>query len=110
LSKKRDAAPQGMIEALEDQADADAVRVFRDRLASGEEELIPEEFVRRLVDGETTVKVWREFRSFTTEELAEKAGVSMSELLAIESGERAGSLETVKKIAAALNLTVDDLA
>ncbi|MBX4938429.1 helix-turn-helix transcriptional regulator [Rhizobium binae] len=99
-----------MIEALEDHADADAVRVFRDRLASGEEVLIPSEFVERLVNGENTVKAGREFRGMTVDELADKAGISVTDLLEIESDESAGNFGSIKNIAVALGISVDGLA
>ncbi|MGO8269289.1 helix-turn-helix domain-containing protein [Rhizobium ruizarguesonis] len=99
-----------LVEALEDRADAEAVRVFNQRLADGEEELMPAEFANRIINGESQIRVWREFRAMTARELAEKAGISAGFLSQIEKGERDGSFETIKKIAAALNISVDDLA
>ncbi|TAW18445.1 helix-turn-helix domain-containing protein [Rhizobium ruizarguesonis] len=101
---------QRMLEALEDHADAEAVRVFKQRLADGEEELIPSEFANRIINGESAILVWREFRAMTARELAEKAGISAGFLSQIEKGERDGSFETIKNIAAALKISVDDLA
>ncbi|TCM80555.1 helix-turn-helix transcriptional regulator [Rhizobium sp. BK068] len=101
---------QRLIEALEDRADAEAVREFNARLAAGDEELMPAEFANRIIDGESKIKVWREFRAMSARQLAEKAGISASFLSQIESGERDGSFETIKKIAAALTISVDDLA
>ena len=101
---------QRMIEALEDRADAEAVRVFKQRLADGEEEMIPAEFANRIIDGENKIKVWREFRGMTARQLAEDAEISAGFLSQIEKGERDGSFETIKKIAAALKISVDDLA
>jgi len=99
-----------MQEALEHQQDVAAIAVFRERLARGEEELIPSEVVDRLLEGENKVRVWRDYRGLTARELAEKAGISAAYLSQIESGARDGSFETIKKIAAALALTIDDLA
>ncbi|MBX5202242.1 helix-turn-helix transcriptional regulator [Rhizobium sp. NZLR1] len=100
---------QRLIEALEDRADAEAVRVFNQRLADGEEELMPAEFANRIINGESQIRVWREFRSMTARELAEKAGISAGFLSQIEKGGRDGSFETIKKIATALEISVNDL-
>jgi hypothetical protein len=40
------------------------------RLAAGEDELIPAEFVNRMIDGENKVRVWREYRGLTIKALA----------------------------------------
>lgn len=89
---------------------ADHVREFRRKLAAGEEELVPAEIVNRIVDGENKVRVWREHRGMTARDLATKAELSVAYLSQIETGARDGSFETIKKIAAALGISVDDLA
>jgi DNA-binding XRE family transcriptional regulator len=99
-----------LVEALEEHVDVEAAREILARIKDGTEEVIPAEFVNRLLDGENTVKVWREFREMTVDELAEKAGIGVSDLSAIETGERDGSFGSIKKIAAALRVSVDDLA
>jgi transcriptional regulator with XRE-family HTH domain len=43
-------------------------------------------------------------------ELAKAAGISQAFLSQIEGGQREGKLATVKAIAAALRVTIDDLA
>ncbi|MDK1490507.1 helix-turn-helix transcriptional regulator [Sinorhizobium sp. 7-81] len=97
-------------EMAEDEADIAAVERFHARLASGDEELIPAEFVNRMLDGENRIKVWREYRAMTLRDLAAKADVSPAYLSQIESGKRDGTFDTIKKIAAALDITVDELA
>ncbi|WP_312895355.1 helix-turn-helix domain-containing protein [Rhizobium laguerreae] len=101
---------QRMVEAFEDRLDVEAAREILARIKDGTEEVIPAEFVNRLLDGENTVKVWREFREMTVDELAEKAGIGVSDLSAIETGECDGSFGSIKKIAAALRVSVDELA
>ncbi|PST21720.1 XRE family transcriptional regulator [Mesorhizobium plurifarium] len=97
-------------EAAEDAADRAAVERFSARLARGEEELIPAEFVNRMLDGENKIKVWREYRKLSLRDLAATVDISPAYLSQIESGKRDGTFETMKKIAAALRITVDDLA
>lgn len=87
-----------------------AVAEFRARLAAGDEELIPSGIVGRLLAGENPVRVWRSHRGLTVTELAEKAGVAQPYLSQIETGRRDGTLETMRRIAAALGVTLDDLA
>lgn len=105
-----EAEHERMVEALEDRLDVEAARDILARIKDGTEEVIPAEIVHRLLDGENTVKVWREFREMIVDELAEKAGISVSDLSAIETGESDGSFGSIKKIAAALRISVDDLA
>ncbi|MCF4129475.1 helix-turn-helix domain-containing protein [Methylobacterium sp. SyP6R] len=93
----------------ESQADRLAVAEFRRRLAAGEEEMIPVEVVDRLLSGENRVRVWREHRGLTATALAEKAGIAQAFLSQIETGRREGTVETLRKLARALDLTLDDL-
>lgn len=55
------------------------------------------------------LKVWREYRGMTQQQLAEAAEIRPSYLSQIENGKRTGSAEVLKAIAEALHLTVDDL-
>lgn len=98
-----------LVELVEDAADAAAVERFKERLASGEEELLPSEMVDRMLAGENLVRVWREHRGLTVSALAEKAGIAQPYLSQIETGKREGTLQTMKKIADALRVTLDDL-
>jgi DNA-binding XRE family transcriptional regulator len=99
-----------LVDAAEMTADVAAYEEFHRRLSSGTEELIPAAFADRIIDGESKIKVRREFRNLSARELAEKAGISAAFLSQIESGARDGSFDTIKKIAAALGITVDELA
>jgi DNA-binding Xre family transcriptional regulator len=95
----------------DDAKDAPEVRAYDEakrRLASGEDELIPAEFANRILGGESPVRVWREYRGLTANELATRAGISEADLGQIESGDlsRVGVL---KRIAVVLNVDLDDL-
>lgn len=98
-----------LIEAAEDAADRAALAQFRQRLAVGEEELIPAEIVDRLLGGENRIRVWREHRGLTVAALAARAGIAQPFLSQIETGKRDGTVETLRRIADALSLTLDDL-
>lgn len=98
-----------LVDAAADAADGAAIRRFEERLAAGEEELLPEEMVDRILDGENPIRVWREHRGLTVKALAEAAGITPAYLSQLETGKRDGTVATVKKLADALGVSVDDL-
>jgi DNA-binding XRE family transcriptional regulator len=98
-----------LLDAVEMAEDVAAYDEFKRRLAAGEEEMVPSAVVDRILAGENLVRVWREHRGLTVSALAEQAGIAQPYLSQIETGKREGTLQTMKKIADALKLTVDDL-
>jgi DNA-binding XRE family transcriptional regulator len=91
-------------------ADHAALAEFRRKLAAGEEARIPASLVERLVSGENRVRVWREYRGLSGVALAKQAGLAQAYLSQIETGAREGTVETYGKLAAALGVSLDDLA
>lgn len=77
-------------------------------LAEGEE-LIPSEVTYAILDGFNPVRVWREHRGLTQQQLAGAAGISAPYLSQIESGKRRGSAEVLAAIAKQLGLSLDDI-
>jgi transcriptional regulator with XRE-family HTH domain len=73
------------------------------------EELIPSEVTYAILDGGNPIRVWRERRGLTQQQLAEAAGISVPYLSQIESGKRGGSAEVLAVIARALGLALDDI-
>ncbi len=57
-------------------------------------------FERRLA-GESTAKIWREYRGLTQEGLAKVSKVSRSMIAAIEAKHKKGGITTLKKLAGA---------
>jgi DNA-binding XRE family transcriptional regulator len=98
-----------LVEAAEDAADLAEVSKFQRRLAAGEEELVPADVVERLLSGENRIRVWREHRGMSATALAEKANIAQPFLSQLETGKREGTVETLRKSAASLSLTIDDL-
>jgi DNA-binding XRE family transcriptional regulator len=98
-----------LVDAAEMAEDIAAYDDIKRKLAAGEEEFIPAEYVYRMLDGENRVLVWREFRGLTSKQLAEAADISQAYLSQIETGKREGSIGTMKKIADALQIGLDDL-
>jgi len=95
--------------AAEDLADLQAYDRALAQLANGDEELLPAEFVKRMLSGESPLRVWREFRGITQTALAEASSVNRVQIADIEAGRKSGSIETVKKLADALGITLDEL-
>ncbi|MBI3158757.1 MAG: helix-turn-helix transcriptional regulator [Chloroflexi bacterium] len=93
-------------ELLEDIRDYDALRVAVER---GEEEVIPAEVLNALLDGENPVRVWREYRGLTQQQLADAAGISKPYLSQIETGKRTGTTEVLSALAGALGVGLEDL-
>ena len=92
-------------EMLQDVRDYD---LAKDALTSGEE-LIPSEVMYAILDGENPIRVWREHRGFSQQQLAEKAGISKPYLSQIETGKRTGTTDVLSSIADALKLGLDDI-
>ncbi|MEW6242598.1 MAG: helix-turn-helix domain-containing protein [Chloroflexota bacterium] len=93
-------------EELEDIRDYDAAKAELER---GEDELIPAEVVFAILEGENPVKVWREFRGLTQQQLAEAAGISKPYLSQIETGKRKGSADILSALAKVLNVTLEEV-
>ena len=93
-------------EMLQDIRDYDSVKTAIER---GEEELIPSEVTFAILDGENPIKVWREYRGLTQQQLAKEVGISPPYLSQIETEKRTGTTEVLKAIAKALKVTLDDI-
>ena len=52
---------------------------------------------------------WREFRNLTQSDLARSSGVNRIQIVDIEAGRNNGSVRTLRRLAAALAVSVDDL-
>jgi hypothetical protein len=74
------------------------------------EERVPLEVVDRLLAGESPIRVWREFRKMTLDQLGAAAGLSKGYLSDLENGKRAGPVETLQVLARALRVSLDELA
>ncbi|MEA3351495.1 MAG: helix-turn-helix transcriptional regulator [Chloroflexota bacterium] len=73
------------------------------------EEAIPSEVMYAILDGESPVRVWREYRGLIQLQVSEAAGISKPYLSQIETGKRTGTIDVLAAIAAALDLALDDI-
>ena len=101
---------QKLINDAEMLADVQAYDAAKSRLERGDDELIPLEITERRVAGESPVRIWRDHRGLTQAELAKVSKVSRVMIAAIEVGHKAGGIATLKKLAAALRVDLENLA
>lgn len=100
---------QRLVEQAEMLQDIRAYDETKLALAQGEEELIPSEITYALLDGENPIRVWRDYRGLTQQQVAEAAGISKPYLSQLESGRRKGTAEVLAAVARALKISLDDL-
>ena len=73
------------------------------------EESFPGDVVNRILDGENEIKVFRQYRHFTQQDLADRAGISRNYLSLLESKKRSGTKKVLAAIAKELAVSIDDL-
>lgn len=99
-------AYERMCAALEDRDDARAY----DHAKAKNQELVPGIIADRLLAGENPVRVWREHRHRTQDQLAVAAAITKPYLSQIETGKRSASVEVLRNLARALGVDLDDVA
>lgn len=99
---------QRLVEAVEMLEDMQAFDEAKQRIADGEE-IVPSAITYAILDGGNPIRVWREYRGLTQQQLADKVGISKPYLSQLESGKRAGTTEVLSAIAHMLNLTLEDI-
>ena len=97
-----------LLDLAEDKSDVLAAMQAEERRRNGEEYL-PAQMADRLMAGESALKVWRKHRGMTLQTLSKAAGIGVSFLSEIENGKRRGAPQLWRKLAAALNVSADDI-
>ena len=103
-----------LLRTIEDSADlaaVDAHRAYEDRVGweTARRNYLTTEESRRLLDGESSVRVWREKRGISQRALAEAAEVSASYLAEIEGGKKPGSSSALQRIGRILDVPMENL-
>jgi DNA-binding XRE family transcriptional regulator len=106
---------ESLLDRIEDAEDKAAIDRLEGRIAkmgftAATKDYLPIQLVERLIAGEHPIRVWRAYRGMTREALAEKAGVAPSYLTEIETRKKPGSFDAMIKLAAALGISLDDIA
>ena len=98
-----------LIAADEDMKDAKTARRIIEQIASGEETVLTEAELDEFLKAKTPLSFWRKKRRMTQADLAKAADIAQGFISEIESGQKPGTPATLKKIAQALNIKIDDL-
>ena len=106
---------EALLERAEEAEDLAAVAAAEAReaalgKAAARADHLPIELMRRLDAGEHPIRVWRDHRGLSREALAAAAGVAPSYVGEIEAWRKPGSFAALARLAAALRLSLDDLA
>jgi transcriptional regulator with XRE-family HTH domain len=106
---------QTLLQAVEDVEDLAAVKAHRaheDHVGweTAKRDYLTSDEVRRLLDEESPVRVWRKKRGMNQRALAEAAQVAVSYLAEIEAGKKPGSADALQRIANVLEVPMEDLA
>lgn len=97
-----------LLALVEDQGDRNAAEQAEVRRAGGEDYL-PVDMVDRLLAGENALRLWRTHRKLTLDALGKRAGVGKSVLSELENGRYQGKPALWRRLANALDVTVDDI-
>jgi len=99
-----------LLEKAEELDDVTAFDKAMHELKIGQDEVVPAEVAKRLVGGkESPLRVWREYRGMSQEQLAKQAGISQGQVALIEGGKREGKVSILKRLANVLNVDLDDV-
>ena len=110
--RKRDwKALIAFLEDIEDRAAMDAVLAHEAKVGKevARRDYLTGDEMKRILDDESPVKVWREKRGLTQRELAEQAAVSPSYLAEIETGKMPGSAVALRKLSRVLAIPMENL-
>ena len=99
------------LEDIEDRAAIQAVLAHEEKVGKevARRDYMTGDELRRILDDESPVKVWREKRGLTQRELAEQAEVSPSYLAEIETGKKPGSAAALRKLSRVLAIPMENL-
>ena len=95
-----------LLAIAEDKMDAADVLAYRE----AREESFPESVVDGLVNGDHPIKVYRNYRQLTQQELADRIGKSKPYIAKLEAGERTGTIDVLARITEVLEVDLDQLA
>jgi Helix-turn-helix domain len=98
---------EALTDLVADATDLADIEAVKRRIAQGETNVFPFEVAERLLDGDHPVRVFREYRALGLRRLAAAAKVSPSYLSEVEAGEKPGSVEFMRRVAMALEISVD---
>jgi len=87
----------------------DEVRAYDRAKAHADQEAVPIAIADALLAGQSPIRVWREYRGLTQEQLAKIAGIRRAYVTQLEAGRRRGSTAVLARVAGALGVDIEDL-
>jgi DNA-binding XRE family transcriptional regulator len=97
---------RGLLAQVEE---VDDVRAYDRAKARRDAETVPIAIADALLAGQNPIRVWREYRGLTQEQLANAAGIRRAYAAQLEAGRRRGSTAVLARIAGALGVEIEDL-
>lgn len=98
---------QKLYEAHEDAEDIKDIEENLKAIQEGKEMTVPGEVTFAILEGTNPIRAWRKYNKIKMKELAKKVGISSAYLSQIENKKRNPTIDTLKKIARALNLEIE---
>lgn len=97
-----------MVDIVEDMQDE--MTILRGQARGGaSDNALPSDFVMRLLAGEVPLRIWREFRKMSLDQLSRATDIAKGYLSEVENGKKPGSAATLKACAKVLRVDLDDL-
>ncbi len=91
---------QGLAESEQDVQDFD-------KAISEATKFFPQHILDAILSGDNPIATFRKYRDLTQEQLADKTSLSRAYIAQLETNKKTGSIDTVKKIADALNVDIE---
>lgn len=104
---------EALVSAADDTgpADEEALAAEMRRLRQEDRgEALPSELFRRILAGESAIRVWREHRNLTLETLADRIAIAPDVLSRVEEKPADASVDLLRAIALELGVSLDELA
>ena len=98
-----------LVAQREEADDANAADRIMARVANGTEDVLTNAEVSELLNAQSPLAFWRKKRGLTQAALAKATGIAQGFLSEIEAGKKGGDVKTLRKIASALTITLNDL-
>lgn len=97
-----------LLDIAHDREDVEAAQLAAQRRLC-DLEYLPAAMANRILDGESPLRVWREYRGLSTTALATSVNVVQSHISQLENGKRRGKHALWRKLAEVLKVEVDDI-
>lgn len=93
--------------------DMEDIRAYDQAMAEidrGEDEIVPANLAERLLSAKThPLRIWREYRGLTQQQLADAAGVGKSYVSQIEAGKKRPTVRVLQALSRTLAVDMEDL-